>query len=50
MSTTSSNTKSKDTQKINKGPFAKFVNRRNARNKVTAPAPKAKAPTSTIKK
>lgn len=42
MPTTSSNTKSKDTQKLNRGAFAKFVNRRNSKAKGPAPALKPK--------
>lgn len=45
--TTSRNAKNTTGQKLNKGPFAKFINRKNAKNKITAPVAKSHNSTNT---
>lgn len=48
--TTSRNAKSASEQKLNRGPFSKFVNRRNTQKKVTATINKPKTSPITTKK
>ncbi len=42
MNTASNKTKVKEAKKLNRGPFAKFVNRRNAMDKAAVPTVKPK--------
>jgi hypothetical protein len=47
MAINTRNAKRTDTQKLNKGPFAKFVNRKNEKAKAPAPIEKSKSTVST---
>lgn len=47
MNTTTKNSKGTPQPELNKGPFAKFVNRKNALKKLTAPIVRPKSSTST---
>lgn len=48
--TNSRNTKNTTGQKLNKGPFAKFINRKNAKNKAPVSVGKSYNSTDTKKK